>query len=210
MTSPYRIRPINRILAAQTLVHTFSDFVSRLFDSRPVFVVGFAIAHQLYPLAVSAQTAPTNTNIAGPSASATGAVTNQAVQVLQGPYAVNTYGGGTSCQAATFNIQTFAYGTQNYSEDPTNFSTQVINPGMTMGFSVPIDFKLQRLCKERAAVEIQRAQAEADKARLDYELVRMLRCGEAKKAGIYFRPDSPYAGVCADVVVGPPGDRKRM
>ena len=81
---------------------------------------------------------------------------------------------------------------------------------MTMGFSVPIDFKLQRLCKERAAVEIQRAQAEADKARLDYELVRMLRCGEAKKAGIYFRPDSPYAGVCADVVVGPPGDRKRI
>jgi len=210
MTSPYRIRPIHRTLPAQTLVNVFLDIVTRLFDSRSVLVVGFAVAHQVFPLAVKAQTAPTNTNIAGPSASATGAVTNQAVQVLQGPYAVNTYGGGTSCQAATFNIQSFAYGTQNYSEDPTSYSTQVWNPGMTMGFSVPIDFKLQKLCKDRAAVEIQRAQAEADKARLDYELVRMLRCGEAKKAGIYFRPDSPYAGVCADVVVGPPSDRKRM
>jgi hypothetical protein len=74
---------------------------------------------------------------------------------------------------------------------------------MTIGVSVPIDSTLQRLCKERASVEIQRAQAEADKARLDYELVRMLRCGEAKKQGIYFRPDSPYAQVCADVLVGP-------
>lgn len=154
-------------------------------------------------LAANSQTAPTNTNIAGPSATATGAVTNQAVQVLQGPYAVNTYGGGTSCQSATFNVQGFAYGTQNFTEDPTAYSTRVINPGMTIGVSVPIDSTLQRLCKERANVEIQRAQAEADKARLDYELVRMLRCGEAKKQGIYLRPDSPYAQVCADVVVGP-------
>ena len=158
----------------------------------------------LMPVVVSAQsTSPTNTNIAGPSATATGAVTNQAVQVLQGPYAVNTYGGGTSCQSATFNVQGFAYGSQNMTEDPTSFTTRVVNPGMTIGVSVPIDATLQRLCKERASVEIQRAQAEADKARLDYELVRMLRCGEAKKQGIYFRPDSPYAQVCADVLVGP-------
>lgn len=158
------------------------------------------------PSRVFAQsTSPTNTNIAGPSATATGAVTNQAVQVLQGPYAVNTYGGGTSCQSATFNVQGFAYGTQNFTEDPTAYSTRVINPGFTIGLSVPIDSTLQKLCKERANVEIQRAQAEADKARLDYELVRMLRCGEAKKQGIYLRPDSPYAQICADVVVGPIG-----
>ena len=48
-----------------------------------------------------AQTAPSNTNIAGPSASATGNVTNQAVQVLQGPYALNTYGAGAACPKAT-------------------------------------------------------------------------------------------------------------
>lgn len=161
---------------------------------------------------VLAQSTPGNTtpnvsNVAGPSASANGAVTNQAVQVLQGPYAVNTYGGGTSCQSATFNVQGFAYGSQTGSEDPEIFDSNVINPGFTMGISVPIDKNLQRLCKERAAVEIERAQAEADKARLDYELVRMLRCGEAKKQGIVFRPDSPYSKVCADVMVIQPGMR---
>lgn len=173
-------------------------------SGRTLQVVTAVWLTSLMPVVVSAQsTSPTNTNIAGPSATATGAVTNQAVQVLQGPYAVNTYGGGTSCQSATFNVQGFAYGSQNMTEDPTAFTTRVVNPGMTIGVSVPIDATLQRLCKERASVEIQRAQAEADKARLDYELVRMLRCGEAKKQGIYFRPDSPYAQVCADVLVGP-------
>ena len=41
--------------------------------------------------------APQNTNIAGPTASATGNVTNQAVQVLQGPFPQNSYGSGVVC-----------------------------------------------------------------------------------------------------------------
>ena len=48
---------------------------------------------------------------------------------------------------------------------------------------------------------IERQQAEADKARLDFELVRLMRCGEAMKAGVHFHPSSPYAQICADVVV---------
>jgi hypothetical protein len=36
---------------------------------------------------------------------------------------------------------------------------------------------------------------------LDFELVRLLKCGEAIKNGISFHPDSPYAKICADVVV---------
>ena len=31
-------------------------------------------------------------------------MTNQAIQVLQGPYITNTYGGGVSCQGSTFNL----------------------------------------------------------------------------------------------------------
>ncbi len=147
------------------------------------------------------QQPPTNTNIAGPQATANGAVTNQAVQVLQGPYAVNTYGGGTSCQSATFNIQGFAYGNSTYSTDPNSFTNNVLNPGFTVGLSLPLDKSLQTLCRDRARVETERAQAEADKARLDYELVRLLRCGEAKKQGIYFSADSPYRKVCSDVLV---------
>jgi hypothetical protein len=150
---------------------------------------------------VLAQQAPSNTNIAGPSASATGNVTNQAVQVLQGPYAVNTYGAGVSCQGPTMSVSPFVLGNLNGNKDPTTYQTYSGNGGVSMGFNFPLDGSLTELCKERARVETKRQQAETDKARLDFELVRLLKCGEAIKSGIYFHPDSPYAKICSDVVV---------
>ena len=153
------------------------------------------------PVLAQSAPAPSNTNIAGPSASATGNVTNQAVQVLQGPYALNTYGSGVSCQGATFSISPFALGSNNSSEDPETFTSRNGNYGVSAGFNIPLDGGLMELCKARAKVEIQRQQAEADKARLDFELVRLLKCGEAIKGGITFHPDSPYYKICADVVV---------
>ena len=44
---------------------------------------------------------------AAPIANSSGSVTNQAIQVLQGPYITNTYGGGVSCQGPTLNITPF-------------------------------------------------------------------------------------------------------
>ena len=151
-----------------------------------------------------AQQAPSNTNIAGPSASATGNVTNQAVQVLQGPYAMNTYGGGVSCQGPTMSVAPFILGNTNASQDPQSFQTYSGNAGISLGFNFPLDGSLQELCKARARVEITRQQAEADKARLDFELVRLIKCGEAKKSGIDFHPNSPYAKICADIIIQPP------
>jgi len=148
-----------------------------------------------------AQQAPSNTNIAGPSASATGNVTNQAVQVLQGPYALNTFGSGVSCQGPTMSVSPFILGNTNASQDPQSFQTYSGNAGISLGFNFPLDGSLQELCKSRARVEITRQQAEADKARLDFELVRLLKCGEALKSGISFHPESPYAKICADIVV---------
>ena len=148
-----------------------------------------------------AQQAPSNTNIAGPSASATGNVTNQAVQVLQGPYALNTFGGGVSCQGPTMSVSPFILGNTNASQDPQSFQTYSGNAGISLGFNFPLDGSLQELCKARARVEITRQQAEADKSRLDFELVRLLKCGEALKSGISFHPESPYAKICADIVV---------
>jgi len=45
---------------------------------------------------------------ANPIANSSGSVTNQAIQVLQGPYITNTYGGGVQCQGATFNLTPYA------------------------------------------------------------------------------------------------------
>jgi len=145
--------------------------------------------------------APSNTNIAGPTAAATGNVTNQAVQVLQGPYAVNTYGAGVSCQGPTMSMSPFVMGSLNGNQDPTTYQTQSANAGFSMGLNFPLDGGLTELCKARARVEIARQQAETDKARLDFELVRLLKCGEALKAGVSFHPQSPYSKICSDVVV---------
>lgn len=148
-----------------------------------------------------AQEAPTNTNIAGPSAAATGNVTNQAVQVLQGPFAINSFGSGVQCQGPTMSVSPFILGGRNYNWDPEQYTTGSGNMGISFGVQVPLDGGSLELCKERARVEIARQQAEADKARLDFELVRLLKCGEALKAGVMFHPNSPYAAICADVMV---------
>ena len=59
---------------------------------------------------LSVQCLPTRAEVGGVSATAnpiansSGSVTNQAIQVLQGPYITNTYGGGVQCQGSTFNL----------------------------------------------------------------------------------------------------------
>ena len=51
---------------------------------------------------------------ANPIANSSGSVTNQAIQVLQGPYITNTYGGGIQCQGSTMNITPYLTGTGNF------------------------------------------------------------------------------------------------
>ena len=48
---------------------------------------------------------------AAPVANSSGSVTNQAIQVLQGPYITNTYGGGIQCQGPTRNFTPYVTGT---------------------------------------------------------------------------------------------------
>ena len=77
--------------------------------------------------------------------------------------------------------------------------------GVSATWSRPLDKKLQALCKAAAQTNIEAmAQATANK-RLDFEIARLKNCGELMKAGIMFHPKSPYASVCADVVVTNPG-----
>ena len=62
---------------------------------------------------------------ANPVANSSGSVTNQAIQVLQGPYITNTYGNGIQCQGPTMNITPFLTGNiamkrpyESYWQDP--------------------------------------------------------------------------------------------
>ena len=79
---------------------------------------------------------------ANPIANSSGSVTNQAIQVLQGPYITNQYGNGIACQGPTMNITPYLTGTGSFKrpfehtfQDPVydvhdaNDDGQIDNPG---------------------------------------------------------------------------------
>ena len=229
---------------------------------------------------------------ANPIANSSGSVTNQAIQVLQGPYVTNTYGGGVSCQGTTLNMTPYIqyadsrkhpwedfynepqYNLSDYSgrtvqqtvtvqnypwedwyddrtytnasgnevrwfEDgadmtivqdvpagdgvpdavqdgnlePTWYkpvrtdmrANQSFNIGLSATLSIPLNRGMQRRCKEAATAQINMQNQLVANKRLDFEIARLKNCGELKKQGIFFHPASPYASICADVVVTNPG-----
>lgn len=85
----------------------------------------------------------------------------------------------------------------------TNFS---INGGITATISIPLDRSHVRSCQRAAEKQVALLDAQLADKRLNYEVARLKNCGELMKQGIMFHPDSPYAKICADVVlVNPPG-----
>ena len=230
---------------------------------------------------------------ANPIANSSGSVTNQAIQVLQGPYVTNTYGGGVSCQGTTLNMTPYIqfadsrkdpwedfynepqynttdatgkmvptyvtvknypweewYDDRTYTDDsgatvrwfpdgsditiiqdidspngvpdvvdsggemtPSWFkpvrtdmrANQSFNLGLSATLSIPLNRGMQRKCREAAEAQIASVTQLTANKRLDFEIARLKNCGELLKAGIMFHPKSPYASVCADVVVTNPG-----
>jgi len=109
----------------------------------------------LYSVVALLFTLPVNAEVGGVSATAapvansSGSVTNQAIQVLQGPYITNTYGGGIQCQGPTLNITPFVTGSgsmqkpyEPYYNDPVydmrdlNDDGSLDNPGNIL-YTVP-------------------------------------------------------------------------
>ena len=67
------------------------------------------------------------------------------------------------------------------------------NWGAQISLSIPLDGGMIETCKSIARKHEQ-------KMRLDYELVRALKCTEIMKAGFQFRPGSRVEVLCNDVV----------
>ena len=73
-------------------------------------IIGALLLGSLFPTQALAETVGGVSATASPIANSSGSVTNQAIQVLQGPYITNTYGGGIQCQGPTLNITPFITG----------------------------------------------------------------------------------------------------
>jgi hypothetical protein len=67
------------------------------------------------------------------------------------------------------------------------------NWGFQVNFMVPLDKSGHKLCKEIA-------KRQEEKLRLDYELVRALKCAELQQKGFTLRPGSRVEHMCHDIV----------
>ena len=167
-------------------------------NRNPIFnYVGFCIYAIIALGCLPAKAEPTanQTAVASPTAVSSGSAVNQAVQVVNSQYFQQSYGNGIQCQGTTLVVAPFAIaGLQAPDFETSN------DFGLSLQVSMPLDQSAVRLCKEAVQTQIARQQAETDKAQLDYQLVRALKCTELIQQGAFLHPSSPYAGLCADVI----------
>jgi hypothetical protein len=94
-----------------------------------------------------------------------------------------------SCNGATFNLTPFYLGNDSISGSYQRSN----NWGIQAGVTVPLDGSVTEMCKQMVRRKL-------EKERLDYEIVRALRCADLIDKGYTFRPDHPLFVVCEHVV----------
>ena len=126
-------------------------------------------------------------------AAATGNVTNQAVQFQNnGAPSRQQYGSSISCNGSTMTFSPFYMGNDTSPYDDEGYVISE-NWGFQINFSVPLNRDLTKQCQEIA-------KRQEEKMRLDYELVRALKCAELQQKGFTIRPGTRVYGLCSDIV----------
>ena len=132
-------------------------------------------------------------NTSNPVAAATGNVTNQAVQFQNnGAPSRQYFGPNNSCNGSTMQLSPFYMGNDTIPVEADGY-VRSNNYGLQINFAIPLDGSMIEICKSIA-------RKHEAKMRLDYELVRALKCTEIMKAGFTFRPGSRVEVLCHDIV----------
>ena len=164
--------------------------------NRYLFYYGIIISILAIGTPSYAEEGETN-NTSNPVAAATGNVTNQAVQFQNnGAPSRQIIGPNISCNGATMTFSPFYMGnhTTPYDDHMDQQSYTVAeNWGGQLNFMVPLDGSLVERCKAAASRQIA-------KMELDYELVRVLKCGELQQKGFMIRPNTRVYHMCSDVI----------
>ena len=136
-------------------------------------------------------------NVSNPVAAATGNVTNQAVQFQNnGAPSRQHYGPNISCNGSTMTFSPFYMGNHTTPFDETMTQqtyTVAENWGGQINFMIPLDREGLNRCRSIAA-------RQEEKMRLDYELVRVLKCSELQQKGFMILPNTRVYGMCSDVI----------
>ena len=132
-------------------------------------------------------------NTSSPVAAATGNVTNSAVQFQNnGAPSRQYFAANSSCNGTTMQFSPFYMGNDTIPNDSSGY-VRSNNFGLQLNFSVPLDGGMIETCKSIA-------RKHEAKMRLDYELVRAIKCTEIMKSGFTFRPGSRVEMLCHDIV----------
>jgi hypothetical protein len=137
-------------------------------------------------------------------AAATGNVTNQAVQFQNnGAPSRQNYGSGISCNGPTMTFSPFYMGNHvepydiehsiEGSERIQSSYTKNENWGGQINFMVPLDGSIVEQCKAIG-------KRQEEKMRLDYEMIRALKCAELQTKGFMIRPKTRVYHMCSDVI----------
>ena len=132
-------------------------------------------------------------NTSNPVAAATGNVTNQAVQFQNnGAPSRQIFGANSSCNGSTMTFSPFYMGNDTIPMESDGY-VRSNNYGAQINFMIPLDGGMIEQCK-------QIAKRHEQKMRLNYEMVRALKCTEIMKAGFTFRPGSRVEVLCHDII----------
>ena len=182
----------------------------------------WAVALLLCPTKVFA-----NTTVASPSSNAQGVVNNNATMIT--PSAMPSYkmSMGIVCASPSLTITpyltdswSFALPRQTvtrtpiydedtgeikyYSEIPRfekdNFN---LNYGISAQFNIPLG-KSPALCHEATEVNIEAQRLLIKKTKMEISLYRLEQCAKQAKLGVTFKPNTPSAVTCEDIVVNIP------
>ena len=89
---------------------------------------------------------------------------------------------------------------ENYSGNKDSTS---LNFGIAATISVPLDRRFQNACLKSATTQERIMRQQLSTARLNYELARLKNCHELRVIGAEYSKNSPYYGLCADIVSKP-------
>ena len=110
------------------------------------------------------------------------------MQINQGSLSTQSFSRGHYCNGAVLSFSPYILQSQS---DPG--ATLSRNFGGQLTFSMPLDFRAVNTCKALAEKQL-------DKAKLDYELVRIKECINIFKTGFMIHPSSPFYAVCQDII----------
>ena len=180
-------------------------------NNRPNYRNRFYYKLLLYLCTIGTPVFAEDTNVSNPVAAATGNVTNQAVQFQNnGASSRQIYGPNIQCNGSTMTFSPFYMGNHSKPFDehmqPSSY-TIAENWGFQINFMVPLDKSGYKQCKEMAA-------RYEEKMKLEYEITRMHKCADLMKKGFMYRPNTPNAKLCQDIVpivkVKPPKKEKKF